>query len=411
MSKAQKRQKQKHTAALLNPELAQELEFILDRLRVQSPNGASLESYLQSLRSTLAAKEVLVVALMERIDRRFGEVGYRVLQTLHDLFSSKAFRTAYRQAAYRMEQAGFGDRAVAEGVPAAVLVPGEVKKPIAHVSPLSPDGHWFLTALLPDDQQVRTMIFALVGFPFQCEDLRVIASSLGDYRRLQNQLARNFTLPYQEIPPRHAAQVILELMDKGLAGTGYQHEKAARRLVAPLYEPGQSLLGEEFKAEAAGADQPPSDQDARALVTDLPMAGLTFPKEELQPYWDRIRQVDESILVVANSVKEDRVRAIMAEAADWICAGAMRNDLKRFFEEQAGYFHRAGKTQSALSLWKTAAHLQSSQPASRSPVIMEFITTSFYLHWQADFPQVDQEEGEEVEESTYRSDSGLILLK
>ncbi len=141
------------------------------------------------------------------------------------------------------------------------------------------------------------------------------------------------------------------------------------------------------------------------------MAALTFPKEDLQPYWDKIRQVDESILVVANTVKEDRVRDIMAEAADRICDGAMRTDLQRFFEEQAGYFHRAGKIQSAMTLWKTAAHLQSSQPASRCPVIMEFITTSFYLHWQADFPQVDKDDVEEVEESTYRSDSGLILLK
>ncbi len=150
------------------------------------------------------------------------------------LFPSKAFRKAHRQASYRMKQAGFGDRTAAEGIPSAVLVPGEVKKPIAHVSPLSPDGHWFLSALLPDEQQTRTMVFALIGFPFQCEDLRILASSLGDYRQLQNQLARNFTLPYQEIPPRHAAHVFLELMDKGLAGTGRQHEKAARRLLSPF---------------------------------------------------------------------------------------------------------------------------------------------------------------------------------
>jgi hypothetical protein len=411
LSKAQKRQKQKRAATGLSPELAQELEFILDRLRVQNPNGASLEGYLQSLRSTLAAKEPLVVALMDRMDRRFGDVGYRVLQTLRDLFPSKAFRTAHRQAEYRMKQAGFGDQAPAEETPAVVLVQGEVKRPIAHVSPLSPDGHWFLTALLPDEQQVRTMIFALIAFPFQCEDLRIVASSLGDYRRLQNQLARNFTLPYQEIPPGHAADVILELMDKGLAGTGHQHEKAARRLLTPFHEPGHSLLGEEFSTTAADSDEPTFDQDAKTLVQELPMAALTFPKEGLQPYWDKIRQVDESILVVANTVKEDRVRDIMAQAADQICDGVMRNDLQRFFEEQAGYFHRAGMTRSAMTLWKTAAYLQSSQPASRSPVIMEFFTTSFYLHWQADFPQVAKDDLEEVEESTYRSDSGLILLK
>ena len=411
MSKAWKRLKQKRVAAVLNPDLAQELEFILDRLVVQDPNGASLESYLQSLRSALAAKEALAVALMDRIDRRFGDVGYRVLRTLRDLFPSKAFRTTYRQAEYRMKQAGFGEHAAAEDTAAAVLVPGEVKKPVAHVSPISPDGHWFLTALLPDEQQVRTTIFALIGFPFQCEDLRVIASSLGEYRQLQNHLARNFTLPYQEIPPSHAAQVIMELLDKGLAGTGRQHEKAARKLLAPFCEPGRSLLGEELTPTATPADQPPSSEDARTLAEGLPMAALTFSKEDLQPYWDKIRQVDESILVVSNVIKEDRVRGIMAEAADRICDGAMRTDLRRFFEEQAGYFHRVGKTPLAMILWKTALHLQSLQPASLNPVIMEFITTSFYLHWQSDFPQGNEDGTEEEEENTYRSDSGLILLK
>jgi hypothetical protein len=70
-----------------------------------------------------------------------------------------------------------------------------------------------------------------------------------------------------------------------------------------------------------------------------------------------------------------------------------------------------GKTHLATTLWKTAVYLQSLQPASLNPVIMEFITTSFYLHWQSDFPQGNEDGTEEEEENTYRSDSGLILLK
>lgn len=390
--------------------MEQELEFILDRLRVQHPNGASLESYLQSVRGTFGGREALAVALVERIDKRFGEVGYRLLQALDGLFPSKVFRKAHRQASYRLVQAGFGERTGSGENPVAVLVLGEVKQPIAHMSPLSVDGHWFVSMLVADEHQTRHLVFALIGFPFQCEDLRTIASSQGDYRAMQNQLAHNFVHPCQEIPVWHGARLILDLLDKGLVGTGRQHESTVRRLLKPINDPDHPPYGDELFATSVVPDGQLSEQQVTVLVQELPMAALGFPKEDLKPFWEKIRQVDDSILVVARTVKEERVRDIIAEAADWFCSGAMRASLQRFFEEQAVCYQLRGLAQAAMTLWKTALHLRSGQPASLSPVILKFLSGSFYFHWQDEFANAGETTAE-PEEATHRTDSGLILLK
>jgi hypothetical protein len=410
VSRANKRPTAKTTTAVLSPEMDQELEFILDRLRVQHPNGASLESYLQSFRGTFVGKEALAVALVERIDRRFGEVGYRLLQALDGLFPSKVFRKAHRQASYRLVQAGFGEQPGSRENAVAVLVPGEVKQLIAHLSPLSTDGHWFVSMLVADEHQARHLVFALIGFPFQCEDLRTIASSQGDYRAMHNQLAHNFVHPCQEIPVWHAARLVLDLLDKGLVGIGRQHESTVRRLLKPVYDPDHPPYCDELFASSVVPDEQPSEQEVTVLVQELPMAALSFAKEDLKPFWERIRQVDDSILVVARTVKEERVRDIIAEAADRLCSGAMRDSLQRFFEEQAAYYQLRGLTQAAMTLWQTALHLRSGQPAGLSPVILKFLSGSFYFHWQEDFANAG-ETTPEPEPTTHRTDSGLILLK
>ena len=412
MSKPHKRQKPKQTVVELEPELVQELEFILDRFRVQHPHGASLESYLQSLRGSLEGKEPLAVALLERIGKHPGEVGYRLLQTLRDRFPSKIFRKVYRQTEYRFRQAGYGAEPQAADSPAAILVPGEVKNPVAHMSPMSPDGHWFLSALVPDEQQVRTLLFVLIGFPFRCVELRTMASSFGDYRKSQKELAHNFIHPYVEIPLRQAARVVFDLLESGGATGAHHNQAIVRRLLTPFHDPDRPAYCDELLPPAASPGEDVTDVEVTALLQELRVNALTFPREDLTPFWEKIQAVEHSVLVVAREIKEARVRDIIAEAADQLCSGATRPALQRCFEEQAMYFHLLGQIQPAMTLWKTVQHLRSSEPASSSPMILKLISASFYLHWHEDFEKAEVGVGEPAaEDPTYRTDSGLILLK
>jgi hypothetical protein len=411
MSKPPKRQKTKHAPVELNPELEQELGFILDRFKVQHPNGASLESYLQSLRSSLAGKELLAVALLERIGKHPGEVGFRLLQTLRDLFPSKMFRKAYRQAEYRFRQAGFGTEASATASSAAVLVPGEVRQPVAHMSPLSPDGHWFVSLLIPDEQRARTLVFALFAFPFQCVELRTGASSMGDYREAQKELSHNFLHPYVELPIWHAARIVLDCLESAVTADVHRDEAAVRRLVKPFYNPDRPAYAEERLPPLGEQVEAVTEEEAKTLLLNLPTQALTFPKEDLKPFYERVQALDHSVLIVNREVKEARARDIMADAADQLCRGQMRSSLLRFCEEQALNFHLLGQVEPAMTLWKTAGQLRSPEPASQIPVIVDLISASLYVHWHDAFLEAEAEEQKESESPTYQTDSGLILLR
>jgi hypothetical protein len=409
MSRPRKRPKQKQIAVELKPELEQELDLILDRFMVQHPNGASLDSYLRSLRASLAGKEALAVALLERTGKHPGEVGYRLLQTLRDVFPSKVFRKVYRQVEYRFRQAGYGIEPAEAGGHAIVLVPGEIRQPVAHMSSLSQDGHWFVSALVPDEQQVRTLLFVLIGFPFQCVELRTMASSFGDYRGFQKELARNLNHPYVEIPVWQVARVVFDLLERDASAGGYHNEAIVRRLLKPFFDPTRAPYGHELLPPAMSVGEDVTEAEATALITELPLNALTFPEKDLGPFWERIWAVDHSVLVVAREIKEARVKDIISDAADQLCSGELRTALQRFFEEQAMYFHGLGVAPAAMTLWKTAHLLRSSKPASHSPVIVKLISASFYLHWHEDFGKVDSPR--EDHDPTQRTDSGIILLK
>jgi hypothetical protein len=411
MSKPPKRQKTKHATVELNPELEQELSFILDRFKVQDPNGASLESYLHSLRGSLAGKEALAVALLDRIGKHPGEVGLRLLQILRDLFPSKVFRKSYRQAEYRFRQAGYGTETPITASSAVVLVPGEVKQPVAHMSPLSPDGHWFVSALVPDEQQVRTLVFALIAFPFQCVELRTMASSMGDYREFQKELAHNFIHPYVELPIWHAARVVFDCLETGVVAGAHRQEATVRRLVKPFLDLQRPAYGNELLPAVPDPGGAVTEEEAKTLLQMLPSQALTFPKEDLGLFYDRVKALDHSVLIVNREVKEARARDIMADAADQLCSGEMRSSLQRFFEEQAVYFHLLGQVQPAMTLWKTAGQLCSPEPASRIPVILDLISASIYVHWHEELSAAEVGEQKESERSTYQTDSGLILLR
>ena len=145
-------------------------------------------------------------------------------------------------------------------------------------------------------------------------------------------------------------------------------------------------------------------------MADLLAAALLFPKRDLQPLWERLQEVDTSLVVVPRAVSEQRAKAIAAEAADELCAGKTRYGLQRFLEEQALLFKLAGKEDLANSAWIAAQHLRSSQPAHTNPVVEGLINLSLFYHWKDDFERERERLAHQEEDAGfYRSESGLVL--
>jgi hypothetical protein len=409
-SRKQRRSKEESTRVKLSSEQQQEVNMLLDRLQVQDPQGMSLESYLQSMCGALNGKEAIVMALLEKLSKPPTAVGYRVYLMVKDLFAGKNFRRAVKQAGYRFQQAGYRDDSTPVSTGAVTLIPSEAKKPIAQMSSPDEAGAWVLTALLPDAQLGRVYFSMVLRSPLQVLEATSIECSLRLYRHLMKESSLNLPGELREIPIWHLAKTAFDAMENNAEACSPVQIRAARRLLKPYYDPDRLPYAYELLPALEHPEEHLREIDIAALLSNLPQAALLFPKRDLQPLWERLQEVDTSLVVVPRAVSEQRAKAIAAEAADELCAGKTRYGLQRFLEEQALLFKLGGKEDLANSAWIAAQHLRSSQPAHTNPVVEGLINLSLFYHWQDEFQRERQRESDQEKDAGfYRSASGLVL--
>jgi hypothetical protein len=407
-SRKHKLGKAESAGAQLSMDQRQELEMLLDRLKVQDPQGLSLESHLQSLRGTLSGKEAIAATLLEKLSKPPTEVGYRFYQMVKDLFSSKDYRRTAKQVGYRFQQAGLGVVSTPEETREVTLVPSEVKKPMAHMSSLDDEGVWMLCALAPDDQLGRVVLTMMMRGALQFLDLKYGECTQRAYRQILQETAHGVGSAFREVPIWHAARIAFDCLENSSEPVSPDHAKLARKLFKPYFDPERPPYAYELLPELDDPREHLRQLDPAALLKSLPANGLLFAKADLQPTWERIQEIDHSILVVAPAVKEQRTQAIIEEAADRLCVGKTRYALQRFFEEQALYFKLSGNTDALIHAWITAQQLRTAQAASQNPIIVALIKLSLYRHWRGDFPP-ERESGKP--EQFYQSESGLVIRR
>lgn len=396
--------KEKSASSALPADQSRELEMILDRLQVQDPQGKTLDGYLQSLRTVLSSNEGIVVVLLERLSKQPSQVGFRVFSALGDLFQGKEFRRAVKQAGYRFRQAGFAADPEAVGAREATLIPSEVRQPIARMAFLSEEKLWLL-AIVVADEPGRILFSLMVQNPMRFLELKATEISLRNYRQFLQETAENYSCRFYELPIWHAARLVFDVMQFGREAGSPENMRMARKFLAPFYDPERLPYVYELMPELKEPFRHQGEIDLTALLSDLVPDALPFSKQDLTPFWERIHDVEHSILVVPPAVKEERVRAIMDEAADRLCSDKTAELLQRYFEEQTMLYKLSGKDDLARSAWITAQLLRGREKPSANPVIVKLIGWSCYHHWPEEFNQ-DRSAGREA---FHQSESGLVI--
>ena len=81
-----------------------------------------------------------------------------------------------------------------------------------------------------------------------------------------------------------------------------------------------------------------SELKIEELLEAMDLSWLSFGKEELSPYHEKIKSLDSPLLVVPREVQVERGLDVLHDAAESLCVGAKLFLYERFFEEQAMAF-------------------------------------------------------------------------
>jgi len=405
MSKKQDSKKSKKPETRLTLEEARELEMILDRLSVQSPEGESLESYIQSLHKALTGRESLVAVLIERLAGNPSEVGFRTFSSLRGLVEDTQYRRVAKQALYRFQQRGWGTVLEKAGAEKVVLVQSESRESVAHFAP-EPEAFWLISALIHEAGYPEPLV--VTAYPeerFRRFSVKVAGSSHRLYKNYLQNISASLSRKLCEIPLWHMARLFSELAEFCNADerAGGDIERA-RELLRPYQKPERLPYVYELMPALDRPEERLREVDSDTLLKDMAYPWLFFSKEELFPYWQKIRELETSILVVSREIQEERSREILLNAVDELCVGKVRWLWQRFFEEEAMWLKLSAKDDLAMWAWIVAQHLASGGKPSESIVCLKIIGTSMVSYWPEGF-ETKQEETEPF----CRTDSGLIV--
>jgi len=405
MSKKSDLKKNKNAGSRLGPEESLELGMILDRLSVQDPEGASLENYLKSLVKTLEDRENVAAALLDQLSRKPSKVGFRTFMVLKDSIRDKKLIRIVRQVGYRFSQRGFSAEPETLPVDNVVLVQKEGRKPVAHVLPV--DGtFWLFAALIPEaGYPAPTMVTALMEEDFAQVYIKLLEGSQKIYRDyLQKVGERHADRKPCEVPLYHAARLFFELLDFSKNREATPEQGRASMLLRPFHAPEKQPYVYDLMPAVEDPGKRLEEINEKELLNTVDWSWLVFPREELAPYWQKMQDLENPVLVIPKEVQEERTADLMKTASDDLCNGKTRWLYQRFFEEQALWLQQSSKEDPALSAWIVAQHLRSGAQAGDNPIVRQMVLLSMHHHWPDGF-----EKQERQGEPFYRTESGLIV--
>lgn len=389
----------------LTEEESLKLGMILDRLDVQSPDGTSLENYIKSLMHRFEGREHLIAALLERLSRRPSAVGFQAFLMLRDTLKTKQHRKLSKQVAYRFAQRGFTEPAPS-APETVVLVGKEDRRPVAHLLPA--DGTvWMITALIPESgYPTPTWFSAFLDGSLGRVEAKVAEGSQRTYREFLQKFAEvHSDRKACAVPIHHAARLFFEMLEMSHNTEETPSLEQARRLLKPYHDPDQPPHVYTLMPPVENPERAIQDVKPEELLRIVDLSGLIFAKEDLAPYWQKVQDLDNPVLVIPREIQEDRTVELIEKASDELCTGRRRFLYRRFFEEQALWLKLSGMDEPATAAWVVAQHLMAGHAAGKNPVVFQMVMISMRIHWPNDFDK----QGGQPEEPFYRSESGLIL--
>lgn len=404
MANRKKDTRKKETGVGLSAEESDELQMILDRLSVQSPEGETLDNYLESLRSLLGGREKMAAALIDRVGRPPTEVGFRAFLAFRNLVESGPYRKVVKQAAYRFSQKGLMVERDEDQPGQVVLIRREVRRPLAHVT-FVPDGFWLVSALIPaDDQSMPMAVTAIAEGSFDHLSVKVSETSNRLYREYLQKIDSHAGKKPGEVPIRHAARLLFEMLDFHGREVADSDVEAAKRLLRPFHDPEKPPYVYEMMPPVEQPEVRVREVNGARLLERTDIGWLVFTRDELAFYRQKIQELENPLLMVPPEIQKERIEEAFRKAADELCVGRKRELFRRFFEEQAMFARLEAGVEEAMDAWIIARHLATGANASENPVVVDVVIASMQRCWPDDFKQQEQEPGGER-----MTESGLIL--
>lgn len=403
-----------------------ELSFFMDRLRMQDPQGPSLENCLRSLKQALSQREALAAALLEALSLEGGPVCYRAFCELQGIVQDKRLVRIVRQAAYRFRQKGFAPPEAltsAEKSTPVVLIKAEEVKSEGYMVVGVKDGIFHYAAFVHAKDEGQTYGISLLlwgGFVFQ--NVAVISISRKSFREWLREIAGDVESRIHEIPLGHLARVLEAVVELGRLPNKQKARMAkARRLLEPhaLRDP-RPFFMQLWEQKGLAPLRDIEIHDLMDFLTQnmliIPYVTLFSDKLALEAAVNALRTMQSSVIEVPEHVKRERLLEALQSATRHLLPLTACRILAKHWEELALWWLLDRNDPSeAEKIFALAQHAQSVEDPGASAVMVRAVEMAFLSFHEfitedleADLRRL-YEDDEAAEKKLERTPAGLYV--
>ncbi|ROR03293.1 hypothetical protein [Desulfosoma caldarium] len=357
-----------------------ELSFFMDRLRMQDPQGPSLENCLRSLKQALARREVLAAALLEALSLEGSPVCFRAFCELQGIVRDKRLARIVRQAAYRFRQKGFVQPeplTLAEKSTPVVLIKAEevINESFMVVGVKEGLFHYGAFVHARDERQPYG-VSLLLGAGLVFHDLVVVPMSRKSFRKLLRQAAEQMESRIHEIPLGHLARLLETMAELGrLPNEKRVHVAKARKLLQPhALQDARPLFVQLWEEKGR---TPLRNIEMHDLVDFLTQNVSIIPYESLFPdslaleaVVHTLRTLQDSVIEVSEHLKRERVLEALRSATRRLLPLTACRLLAKHWEELAlWWLMDSNEPNEAEKIFSLAEHVRTVEDSGLSPIL------------------------------------------
>lgn len=369
-----------------------ELSFFMDRLRVQDPQGPSLENCLKSLKHALTGREALAAALMDALSLEGGPVCFRAFCALQGLVQDKHLTRIVRRAAYRFRQKGFilPDTLTApEASTPIVLVKAEKVKNEGCMIFNDKMGIFHYGAFVHAADEGQTYgVVLLMGAGLADHDLFVAPMSRKHFKEFFRGAAEDSGSRAHEIPLGHLARVLQALakLDRVPEETKANVAKA-RKLLEPHALPDarpffMQLWEQKGLSPLRDVETPDLVDFITRNLSIIPYHAPLFPdKLAFEAEVKALQTITNSAIEVPAHIQSERLLEALRSATRRLLPVKLCGVLGKHLEEMALWWLLVGRDPFEVEKsFALAQHAQKVQDSGSSPVMIRVVEIAMAVY-------------------------------
>ncbi len=407
-----------------------ELSFFIDRLRMQDPQGPSLENCLRSLKQSLVHREALAAALLEALSHEGGPVCFRAFCALQGIVQDKRLTRIVRQAAYRFRQKGFGvcdetSAPMKDSSPVVLVKAQEVKNEAYLAGSVKDHMFQYGAYVFSKDDDSAYALYLAVSPGFSCEHVGIYPMSRKEFKERLRKVAEFLRSPMREVSLGHMARVLESLVSlKRIPAEDRANVPRVRRLLEPyaLQDPRPYFLqvwDQKGLAPLREVDLPDLVDFITLNLEFVPYRELFSDKSALERCVTALKTIQDGVITVPEHLTQERLDKGLREATREIFPLEVCRGLAKDWEELALWTLLDGEDLYLVEkIFALSLHAQALEDSGSSPVMRRIVEVAMAVFFnfltpdlEADLRRLEalEEDSEDSDEELDRTPSGLYV--